>query len=710
MSSGTSILQSIIQAVNPKDRACAEHSSGLWKTENILVGTFGGLKLLTRMLFVGYSTGVPSSLVASIVSIPKPEYSRDLLVALRTSFIGDSDLLGCLRCFRSEQVNIRACLVGWKRGVVADLSTNVYAIKPKNLIIALRAQREGEDQFREIIRGWWTNEFEPPDYLGGNLKVFVQPYVEAYLTAELKITQPRDLSSYIKVWPYKNLQTNIYGWAVSNLAVWIAAKGQNDLIANIGGHYPADLCVIMKAVSVGNYSNISSNIITWHIFDINSSINCFNVDRVTLGASISSRPIHLLNASIVGWAHRDLYATINAIIPAYYLRAMITAHGGYKNLTTYISGLLGTQQSKCLGAEISGWQHAGLLSSIFSIKYVSLRASINSVGGAKNLKADIKVREIIFNEFYKFSTANTSDLRVYIGFSLCTLRTPRSAYASLVAAISSIPTYDLRATIEGVKVIFNGIRDLGVLINYTNKYSILSKFLSFKISTSVSDCIRPSPVFFKNSLNITFKIINGQVGLKALITSQPHNLSLNAIIHSRLLIIHGRSNERVLTEEMIEIDNYRKRWSAYIDVYLNTEKPIYYAGGRVFAKDYGEPIISFLFKRSSSLGIKHEYNLRHDLYFDSTDAAIRYGLVKTSGNVATSGLVAKINSIVKNLKLNVKIQGIEKELLYTDFPFTYLKSGSLSTMGTCINYIMYKSKSNIFGGIQDMSCNISAIP
>jgi hypothetical protein len=413
---------------------------------------------------------------------------------------------------------------------------------------------------------------------------------------------------------------------------------------------------------------------------------------------------------IVGWAHRDLYATINARIPAYYLRATITAHGGYKNLTMYILGLLGTQQSKCLSAVISGWQHTGLLSSIFSIKYVSLIANINSVGGAKDLKADIKVREIIFNEFYKFSTANTSDLRVYIGFSLCTLRTPRSAYASLVAAISSIPTYDLKATIEGIKVIFNGIRDLGVLINYTNKYSILSRFLSFKVSTSVTDCIRPNPVFFKNALNITFKIINGQVGLKVLITSQPHNLSLGASIYSRLLIIHGRSNERVLTEEMVEIDNYRKSWSAYIDVYLNTEKPIYYTGGKVFAKNYGKPIISFLFKRSSSLGVKHEYNLRHDLYFDSTDAAIRYGLVKTSGKVATSGLVAKITSIIKNLKLNATIQGIEKEPLYVDFPFTYLKSGSLSTMGTCINYIMYKSKSNVFGGIQDMNCNISAVP
>ena len=211
-------------------------------------------------------------------------------------------------------------------------------------------------------------------------------------------------------------------------------------------------------------------------------------------------------------------------------------------------------------------------------------------------------------------------------------------------------------------------------------------------------------------LNVTFKIINGQVDLKTLITSQPHNASLGAIIRSRLLIIHGTGTDKVLTEQLVEIEGYRKIWSEYIDVYLRTEKPIYYSSGHVFSVNYGDPIISFLFKRYSSNGIQHEYFLDQNMYFDSTDSAIRYGFSKISSRASLVYLSATIYPVVKSLKLNAKINGEEKMILYLNFPFTYLKSGSLSFMGTCINNTSYKSKTSVFGGIQDITSSISATP
>ena len=710
MSSGTSILKSIIQAVNPKDKACYVHHSR-WHTTTVLVGTSSGLKALVRNIFLGYITGVPSNLLASIVPKEKIVHPKNLLVALRAQWEGEDQFKVIMRgWYQRDYINVKMLLVGWKYEVVTDLLVNVRAVEHKNVIVALRAQWEGEGQFREIIRGWWTNQFEPPDYLGGNLKAFVQPYVEAYLIAELKITQPRDLLSYIKAWPYRNLQTLIYGWAISDLSAFIAERGEKYLVGSIGGHYPANLSVVIKAFYTGNYINLLSSVVSQHIFDLGVSLNYFYKEHVSLNAFLSCRPIYLLGASIVGWAHRDLYATLTTHKPPGYLPVTIVAHGGYNDLKSNIFGGLGVKNIKDLYVNISGWDYVNLLASISSINYVSLLASIVSVGGTKDLTANIKVKEIIFNEFYKFSTVNTSDLRAYIGFSLCTLRTPKSAYTSLLASLCAVITHDLGATIEGIKIKFSSSKNLGVFISYTNKYTMLSKFLSFKMSMSVSEVIRINPAFFKNSLNITFKIINGQVDLKTLITSQPHNIFLGATIRSRLLIVHGVGSDKILTEELVEIEGYIKKWSEYVDVYLKTERPIYYSGGCVFSKNYGEPIMSFIFKYVSAGGAQYEYDLSHDMYFDSTDSAIRYGFSRISGRTALVSLSATIQPIVKSLKLSVKIEGKEKINLYLNSPFTYLKSGSLSFMGTCINNISYKSKSNIFGGIQDMSSSISATP
>jgi len=714
MSSGTSILKSLIDAVNPKDRACAEHKTGLWKVENVIIGTSKGLKKLTKILFVGYSTGQPLNLAANLRSFEQTIkdlnafivsedlfFNENLRAYINTFLLGEKNLKSFIRNFMLDFFDLNSFLRMWKQADSVDLFTNIDMIEPLNLIGALRASRKGTDQYKGIIRGWYYDDID--------LNTLIQPYVEEYISANIKAVLPKDLSSYIKVWPYKDLLASLQGWAVFDLLAKIAVREERSLFVTIAGHYPKDLHTIIKTIKFGSY-NLSAGIVNQHIFDITSKINCFNRSYSNFVSTIVCDPIYLLKGSIVGWANRDLYAVISSKTLPQYLNAKIISSGGYKNLDADVLGLFGTKQNKNLYAIVSGWRSLDLISSVFSIGAVSLMASIISTGGTIDLKADIKVKEIIFNEFYRFSTANTFDLRAYVGFSLCTLRTPRSAYKSLMSSILSIPVYDLKALINGIKVMYSGTKNLGVLINYSNKYSMLFKFLSFKMSTSISDCVRYKPAFSKNLLNITFKIINGQTNLKALLKAQPHNLSLGATIRSKLLIIHGRSNEKVLTEELVEIEDCKKRWSDYVDVYLNIEKPLYYSDGKVFSKNYNYPIISFLFKRNSNIGLNYEYSLRHDLYFDSTDSAIRYGLLKVSGKVGVKRLTAKIQPVVKNLKLNAKIEGIVKEPIYSDSPFTYLKSGSVSFMGTCINHVLHKSRTSVFSGIQDIKCNISAVP
>jgi len=698
MSSGTSILQSIIQAVNPKDKACYTNHSR-WRTTTVLVGTSSGLKALTRNIFIGYLTGIPYNLNASITAEEKPVHYSDLLASLRAFYPREKNLAASISSFIGSHTDIKAKLFGWKREAFINLSSNVVVIEAKILIGMIRCWRDGEDQFRSVIRGWRQDS--------KYLKALIQPHVKAYLNATLNTIHPVDLLSYIKSWPYRNLQINISSWAVSDLSVFIAERGERYLAASIGGHYPIGLAAIIKSFHRNEHVNLLSNITTKHISGLTASLNYFYKRDTNLNAFLSCRPIHLLKVLIVGWAHRDLSATLTANIPPWYLPATIFAHGGYKNLKSNIFGSLGVKNIKNLCANLSGWDSINLLTSILPIDCISLMASITSVGGAKDLAASIKVREIVFNEFYKFSTANTADLRVYIGFSLCTLRTPKSAYASLLASLLSVPTYNLAAAIKGIKIKFSGSKDLGIFISYTNRYSMLSKFLSFKMSTSISKVIRINPAFFKDSLNITFKIINGQTDLKTLINGQLFNSSLKATIHSRLLVIHGVGSNKVLTEELVEIDEYRRKWSEFVDVYLEARSPIYYFNKHVFSENYIEPIISFVFKRASTKGIQHDYNLDHDLYFDSTDSAIRYGFSKISGRTSLTCLSARIQSIVKNLKLNVKIKIKEKIPVYLNSPFTYLKFGSLSFMG---DNILYKSKLSMFGGIQDMTGNISATP
>ena len=156
MSSGTSILKSIIQAINPKHNACYVHPSR-WRTTTTLVGTSSGLKALIRNVFIGYTTGVPSDLVASIIGEIGVVHSKDLLVALRASFIGDGDLLACIRCFVPKQANVEGHLVGWKRKAPVDLSSSIATIESQDIIVAIRAWREEKDQFKAIIRGWYPD-------------------------------------------------------------------------------------------------------------------------------------------------------------------------------------------------------------------------------------------------------------------------------------------------------------------------------------------------------------------------------------------------------------------------------------------------------------------------------------------------------------------------------------------------------------------------
>lgn len=710
MSSGTSILKSIIQAINPKDKACYT-SSSRWCTETILVGTSSGLKSLVRNIFVGYITGVPSNLLASIIPKEKPIYTYNLCAALRAVSVGERDLLTYINSLVHDQADIKALLFGWKREVIADLPANVSAVEAQDIVTALRAQREGEDQFRSFIRGWWTNELEPPDYLGGNLSAFVQPYVEFNLLAFLQTIQPTDLVAHLKVWPYKNLRSDIQGYAVLDLLtrIRIFTKDTSDMPANAVGYLPGNLMAILLPSRSEHY-NLNTYIFAQRIFDLSASMNYVYRDYSSLCSIIEGLPIYLLGASITGWAEKDLSASISTIMPPGYLRAIIVQHGTYSGLPAAVAGFVGIVSPINLGSYLSGWVQLDLTSFISSIEAISLTASITPKGGAKDISAYIKVREIIFNELYKFSTINTADLRAYVGFSLCSVRTPRSAYASLLSFISSVPVYDLGAVIEGIKTTYSGTKGLGVFIGYTNKYSMLVKFLSFKHSMSVSGAIRINPAFFKDSLNITFKIIKGQQDLKTYITATPHNASLGATIRSLLLIVHGSGTNKVLTEELVEIDKCRKVWSEYIDVYLQSEKPIYYSGGEVFAQNYGDSIFSFLFKRVSSFGTQHSYTLPYDVFFTSTDAAIRYGFSKISSRTSFVGLGATVSTNVKHLKLNAKIGCKEKITLYLESPFTYLKTGTMSFMGTCVNNTLYNSKLNVFGGIQDITSSVSATP
>ena len=151
---------------------------------------------------------------------------------------------------------------------------------------------------------------------------------------------------------------------------------------------------------------------------------------------------------------------------------------------------------------------------------------------------------------------------------------------------------------------------------------------------------------------------------------------------SKLLIVHGRAVNKVLTEELVEIAEYIRLWSTFVDVYLTSESPMYYTNGNVFAQEYGKPIFSLLFKRQADSGVEYSYLLDHNMFFNSTDAAVRYGLERISGRMGMGSLGAAIQPIVKSLKLNATIEGKEREPRYLDSPFTYLKSGSLSFIGT----------------------------
>lgn len=614
------------------------------------------------------------------------------------------DMLSAIKGYkRAVHSNLSAIVLGAVFGETTGLDASIIAVSPRDLLAGLRGMRPSQKNLLARLKGWDRGDL--------SLIGILQPYVENDILAHINIIRPRNLGAHLKVWPYRNLKGYIQGYAASELSASVILVLISELPAYIGAHSPANLIGCIKSWSFGNTSNLSASCYAWHVADFGAIISRYFYRGFTsVAATINCVPLYNLNAALVGWAERNLSAQIVCYMPPGYLRATINAHGGYKNLSLTVRAASGVQQISNLYASLSGWQCADLSSTISSIVATNIAASITSVGGAKDINATIKVKTIIFNEFYKFSTVNTADLRAYIGYSLCTLRTPRSAYATLTSMIHSVPTYNLGATIDGYKVSFSGSKGLGVFLSYTNKYSIFSNFASFKFVTAVSDAVRPNPAFAKNSLNITFKIINGLCNLSSTLTSQPHNSSLRAKIRSKLLIVHGRAVNKVLTEELVEIDEYIKRWSANVDVYLNSESPMYYTSGRVFSKEYGKPIFSILFKRKAASGIEYTYNLNHDMFFGSTDAAVRYGLLKVAGRMGMFGLQATIQPIVKSLRLNVKIKGKEREPRYLDSPFTYLKSGSLSFIGTCINHIMYKSKTNIFGGIQDMTSSISAVP
>jgi len=253
-------------------------------------------------------------------------------------------------------------------------------------------------------------------------------------------------------------------WVENNNAQWVDSDEEQWAVSGY-----VDLGASVFGITTGGVRfNLGAYINVIYTKDLNAIIRAFTPSD--LGALINVvQPVNL-PASIHGWDTKNLTALTAGVYGPGDLQASIVGTGGYRNMEAYVRGMLGTEISRNLIANLIGTYSQNLQAIIGSIPPKDLQALITATGQAVNLPASIVPRVIYMTQVLEVALLEHKNLHAMIN-SLCF----SSGSLDLNAYTKAIYKLDLQGIIFGWHIdIYSNVIDLAAAIN-TADFSVEDK-------------------------------------------------------------------------------------------------------------------------------------------------------------------------------------------------------------------------------------------
>lgn len=357
----------------------------------------------------------------------------------------------------------------------------------------LRTSYEGSGNISAYIRAYYNSS-----NLSAYVNILMSDSLPAYIGGEVA----PDLPAYLKVWPMKQLPTNIYGWGQLDLSAYIYSIQQGNLPAIIGIESPIDLGIILRVWAREVTKDLGAYISSLQK-DLQGIIRAtYLKDLPAYLYSIKPRDI---SASIYGYGLVELSAYLNGIYGPYDLRASINITNNYKDLSAYLDPNTGVREPYDLSAYVRGWGAGNLGAYIYSIVCVNLSAYLNTQGYVGDLAASIYPKTIRLTSVISVITMEHLDLSAVVNPS-CIWSEPKD----LAAYIRCVYKSDLGATLLG-KRYDTGVGNLYGKVGYADTYSFIDKLpISVNITTKSYRFVDKFPIylrFFADTRALTASIV-----------------------------------------------------------------------------------------------------------------------------------------------------------------------------------------------------------
>ena len=619
------------------------------------------------------------------------------------------DFIGFTRIYTQTHYDLLAALRKGDHSAVS-VTANIGSIPSQN-ITAFVSMIEGPTLLG-IVRGLLRSSVDLKGYIHGKIKAMrdlpahLQSYREKMLNAVTAGVASVDLLSFIKAYPQRSINAVVHGYAIRCLGSSIGTHTPVGLKAMLRVYVWTSIGSIIKGIGSDNLS-LSAYLKTDHERMLQATIPKYYLKTSdVLPATLMTVPIYLLYSAITGWDQRELTASIVSTYNRYFLHATVYASGGWKALQASIKVLLGKSTSM-LQAMVESYKESCITAVISPINSWSLTACLITLGGSKKLVATIASTASYFNEIYSIYISQTANLRATVGYTLCGAGTLRSGYYNLSSLVKARAVYNLIASIEGVSKYTQASIGLGASINIYNKFVYSQYYTSLTERYEVGPIIRKKPVFNKNSLVLTFRVIKGYSELGAFVEGLPPNANLTSSIVPVLLSVAPTRKIRLYREHISVIEDNNIISDFYVDMYFKFKKQAYYANSQIFIDDLTSTIFNIDFDRVKLDAVTSSYRLPDKFYNDS-DEAIRYGITKASGYASKSYLGGIIQPINVLSNLCAYVNGEKENTVYTR-PYIYVKRGVVSALGCYTNSCVAATSGTMFGGIQDVTASCTAL-
>lgn len=458
---------------------------------------------------------------ASLTVIGRQIDTRDLSAFVRVTQTGtddlggyikattqdDSDLGGILKPRYREQVDLPASLEGF---VQRDLTAEIDLHSPADLAAFLNVRSSTYRDLPAYLRGWQASD----------LTADLRAVLYDDLPASIDIIEPSDLPAYLKVWPQSILPAYIRGWGSLDLGAQIQAMRYRDLPATIGAHLWRDLGAKLKGFGREVPADLPAHIKGFSYADLPAILRAtYLADLPGYLFPVQPRDIRGI---IHGWDIRYLPASINVTAYPYDLPASINLVGGLGDLTADINGFYGASISKNLPASTYGLAARVLSANINGEWTPMLSASINPVGYASNLHAEIHPKMVRLTTIINIPTMEHLDLSAVMNISCFA-----SASRNLSAYLYTLYKGDLPAYIKGRLGAINN-RDMSASVGYADSFVHTDKLpLSINIS--------PSDYKEMDKFHIYMRLYKLSAVLPAYIYGKLYDRSLTASINGEPL-------------------------------------------------------------------------------------------------------------------------------------------------------------------------------